>query len=89
MKEVFIVSCYNVYDIDYNHNRFVIGVGSTYEEAVNIIKDDIKNVACSYFGCRYEIEEWELDSIFKSGWTQAFSKEQNIEWAKELGVYNE
>lgn len=87
MNNVFIVSCYNIYDT--NHNRFIIGVGYSHEAAVNIIKDDIKNVNCSYCCCRYEIEEWRLDLRCKGGLTQAFSKEQNIEWAKELGVYTE
>lgn len=86
MGEVFIVTHYDIYDND--HTPFVIGVGSTYEEAVNIIKDEIKNVPCSYSCCRYEIEEWKLDARYMGGLTQAFSKEQNIQFAKELGVYD-
>lgn len=85
MKEVFIVTHYDIYDKD--HIRFVIGVGSTQEEAVNIIKDEIKNVACAYSGYRYEIEHWQLDARYMGGLAQAFSKEQNIQFAKELGVY--
>lgn len=86
MKEVFIVSHHDIYDTD--HTQFVIGVGSTQEEAVNIIKDEIKNVACAYSCYRYEIEQWQLDARYMGGLTQAFSKEQNIQFAKELGVYD-
>lgn len=85
MSQVFIVTHYDIYDND--HTPFVIGVGSTQEEAVNIIKDEIKNVACAYSCCRYEIEQWQLDARYMGGLTQSFTKEQNIEWAKELGVY--
>ena len=86
MKEVFIVLHHDIYDPA--HTQFVIGVGSTQEEAVNIIKDEIKNVACAYSCCRYEIERWQLDARSMGGLTQAFSKEQNIQFAKELGVYD-
>ena len=81
MKKVFSVTHYDIYDND--HTQFVIGVGSTQEEAVNIIKDEIKNVAYAYSCYRYEIEHWELDKHYMGGLTEAFTKEQNIEWAKE------
>lgn len=87
MNEVFIVTHYDIYDND--HTPFIIGVGSTQEEAVNIIKDEIKNVAYAYSCCRYQIEQWQVDARYKGGLTQAFSKEQNIQFAKELGVYTE
>lgn len=87
MKEVFIATHYDIDDND--HTPFVIGVGSTHEEAVNIIKDEIKNVSCAYSCYHYEIEHWQLDALYKGGLTQVFSKEQNIQFAKELGVYNE
>ena len=85
MKKVFIVTHYDIYDND--HTQFVIGVGSTQEEAVNIIKDEIKNVAYAYSCYRYEIEQWQLNARYMGGLTQSFSKEQNIQFAKELGVY--
>ena len=87
MKEVFIVTHYEIDDND--QTPFVIGVGSTHEEAVNIIKDEIKNIPCAYSCYRYEIEQWQLDARYMGGLTQAFSKEQNIQFAKELGVYQE
>lgn len=84
--DVYIVKYRDIYDSDYQ--EFTLGVGSTYDEAVNIIKDEIKNVSFAYSCYRYEIEQWQLDARYKGGLTQAFTKEQNIEWAKELGVYN-
>ena len=86
MKKVFIVTHYDIYDND--HTQFVIGVGSTQEEAVNIIKDEIKNVAYAYSCYRYEIDQWQLNARYMGGLTQSFSKEQNIQFAKELGVYD-
>lgn len=87
MNEVFVVTHHDIYDQD--HTQFVIGVGSTQEEAVNIIKDEIKNVACAYSCYRYEIERWKLNARYMGELTQVFSKEQNTQFAKELGVYNE
>ena len=85
MREVFIVTHYDIYDSD--RIPFIIGVGSTHEEAVNIIKDDIKSIPGAYSCYRYEIEQWQVDARYMGGVTQAFSKEQNIQFAKDLGVY--
>lgn len=84
---VYIVKYRDIYDSDYQ--EFIIGVGSTENEAINIIKEEIKNVSYSYSCYRFEIEEWKLDARYMGGLTQAFTKEQNIEWAKELGVYDD
>lgn len=84
---VYIVKYRDIYDSDYQ--EFIIGVGSTYDEAVNIIKEEIKNVSSCYFSYRFYIEHWELNKRYMGGLAEAFTKEQNIEWAKELGVDNE
>ena len=84
---VYIVSYYDIYDTE--DSEFIIGVGSTYDKAVDIIKEEIKNVACCYHSYRFSIEHWELDNRYMGGLTESFTKEQNIEWAKELGVYHE
>ena len=83
---VYIVKYRDIYDSDYQ--EFIIGVGSTYDEAVNIIKEEIKNVCDCYFSYRFYIENWELDKRYMGGLTDAFTKEQNFEWAKELGVFD-
>lgn len=41
---VYVVKYRDIYDSDYQ--EFIIGVGSTYDRAVDIIKEEIKNVAC-------------------------------------------
>ena len=84
---IYIVKYYDIYD--YDHAEFIIGIGSTYDKAIQIIKDEIKNVAASYHCLRFSIEHWELDNRYMGGLTESFTKEQNIEWAKELGVYHE
>ena len=84
---VYVVKYRDIYDSDYQ--EFIIGVGSTYDEAVNIIKEEIKNVSACYFSYRSYIENWELDKRYMGGLTEAFTREQNLEWAKELGVDNE
>ncbi len=87
LKEVFIVKHYDIYDNE--HTEFIIGVGNTYDEAVNIIKDEIKSVAASYSCCRYSIEKWDVNKRYAGGLETRFTKEDNIKWAKELGVYYE
>lgn len=84
---VYIVKYRDIYDSDYQ--EFIIGVGSTYDEAVNIIKEEIKNVSSCYFSYRFYIEHWELDKRYMGGLTEAFTAEQNFEWAKELGVFDD
>lgn len=84
---VYIVRYYDIYD--YDHSEFILGVGSTYDKAVDMIKDELKNVAYCYHSYRFSIEHWELDNRHMDGLTESFTKEQNIEWAKELGVYND
>ena len=86
-KEVYIVKHRDIYDSDYQ--EFIIGIGSTYDEAVNIIKDDLKNIPYAYSCYRYEIEKWQLDARYMGGLIQTFTREQNLELAKELGVDNE
>ena len=82
---VFIVKYYDIYD--YDHHEFIMGVGSSRDHALNIIKSQIKDIASSYSCCRFSIEHWYLNEVHWVGRTESFSKEQNIEWAKELGVY--
>lgn len=84
---VYVVKYYDFYD--HGHTEFILGIGSTYDKAVDIIKDEIKKVACCYDSYRFSIEHWELDNRYMGGLTESFTKEQNIEWAKELGVYND
>lgn len=84
---VYIVKYRDIYDSDYQ--EFILGVGSTHDEAIKIIKEEIKNVSACYFSYRFYIEYWELDKRYMGGLTEAFTREQNIEWAKELGVDNE
>lgn len=54
MTEVFIVKHYDIYD--YDHQEFIIGVGESLEQAMDIIKDEIKQVAASYSCYRYSID---------------------------------
>ena len=84
---IYIVKYYDTYDPE--HSEFIIGVGSTYDKAVEIIREEIQEVACCYHSYRFSIEHWELDNRYMGGLTESFTKEQNIEWAKELGVYND
>ena len=81
----YIVTYYDIYDQE--HSDFIIGVASTYDNAVDMIKDEIKNISCCYHSYRFSIEHWALDKRYMGGLTESFTKEQNIEWAKELGVY--
>ena len=85
--QIYIVKHYDIYDID--HTEFTIGVAATYEKAIQMIKDEILNVASSYSCCRYIIEEWEIDKRDMGGDIKRFTKEENIEFAKELNVYQE
>ena len=85
MTEVFIVKHYDIYD--YDHQEFIIGVGESLEQAMDIIKDEIKQVAASYSCCRYSIDRWNVGARWE-GWTcMTLTEEDNIKLAKELGVY--
>ena len=86
-SEVCIVKYYDIYDHD--HTEFILGVASTYERAIEIIKDEIKNVSSCYHSYRFSIEEWELNRRYMGEITESFTKEKNIEFAKELNVYQE
>ena len=86
-SNVYVVKYYDIYDHD--HTEFILGVASTYEKAIEIIKDEIKNIASCYHSYRFSIEQWELDKRYMGGLTESFTKEENIEFAKELGVYQE
>lgn len=81
---VYVVKYYDIYDS--NHNEFTLGVASSREHAVNMIRFEIKNTN-SYYSCRYSIEKWLLNERHHGPVTESIPKEQNIEWAKELGVY--
>ena len=83
--QIYIVKHYDIYDAD--RTEFVFGVASSYDKAVEMIKDEIKNVHSSYSCCRYTIEEWEVDKRDMGGSVKRFTKQENIEFAKELGVY--
>ena len=84
---VYIVKLVNIYDI-YN-NEYIIGVASSREHAIEIIKSHIKGVDCSYKYHKFLTERWLLNERLCGGTTETFTKEQNIEWAKELGVYHD
>ena len=84
---VFIVKYYNIYDC--NHDEFILGVGSSRDYAINIIKSEIRVIPLSYSCYRFSIEHWYLNEVHWTGQTESFTKEQNIEWAKELGVYHD
>ena len=86
-SSVYVVKYYDIYDHD--HTEFILGVASIYERAIEMIKDEIKNIACCYHSYRFSIEQWELDRRYMGGLTESFTKEKNIEFAKELGVYQE
>ena len=83
--QIYIVKHYDIYDAD--RTEFVFGVASSYEKAIEMVKDEIKNVHSSYSCCRYTIEEWEVDKRDMGGSVKRFTKQENIEFAKELGVY--
>lgn len=85
--KVYIVKHYDIYD--YDRTEFIIGVAMSYEKAVKLIKDEIKNVAVSYHCQRYSIEEWAVGKRDMGGCVKTFTKQDNIEFAKELGVYQE
>lgn len=85
--KVYIVRHYDIYDAE--RTEFIFGVASSYDKAVEMIKDEIKNVAASYHCSRYSIEEWEMDKRDMGGSIKHFTKQENIEFAKELGVYQE
>ena len=86
-SEVYVVKYYDIYDHD--HTEFILGIASTYENAIEMIKDEIKNIASCYHSYRFSIEQWELNRRYMGGLTKSFTKEQNIEFAKELNVYQE
>lgn len=86
-KKIYIVKHYDIYD--YEHTEFIFGVARSYNKAVEMIKDEIKNVSCSYHCNRYSIEEWEVGKRDMGGCIKSFTKAENIEFAKELGVYLE
>lgn len=84
-ESVYVVKHYDIYDD--RHQEFIISVCSSYEAAVDVIKDEIKNVPAAFSCYRYSIEKWKVDQRDMSGLTESFTKEQNIQWAKELNVY--
>ena len=84
-ESVYVVKHYDIYDD--RRQEYIIGVSSSYVTAVDIIKDEIKNIPPAFSCYRYSIEKWKLDKRYMSGLEEVFTKEQNIQWAKELGVY--
>ena len=81
---VYVVRYYDTYDPE--HTEFVLGVASSREHAIEMIKFEIKAVIC-YWSYRFSIEKFLLNERYGGLTTESFTKEQNIEWAKELGVY--
>ena len=83
---VYVVRYYDTYDPE--HTEFVLGVASSREHAIEMIKFEIKSVIC-YWSYRFSIEKFLLNERYGGLTTESITKEQNIEWAKELGVYYE
>ena len=84
---VFVVKYYDIYDFE--HTEFILGIASSKEYALDIIRSNIRNVAASYSCNRYSIERWALNEYDWGCTVETVTKEQNIEIAKEIGVYLE
>lgn len=81
---VYVVRYFDIYDSE--HTEFVLGVASSREHAVEMIKFQLK--ACGgFYSNRFSIEKFLLNERYGGLVVETISKEQNIEWAKELGVY--
>ena len=83
---VYVVRYYDIYDSE--HTEFVLGVASSREHAIEMIKFQLKATE-GFWSNRFSIEKFLLNERYGGLTTESFTKEQNIEWAKELGVYYE
>lgn len=81
---VYVVRYYDIYDSE--NTESVLGVASSREHAIEMIKFQLKAVG-GFWNCRFSIEKFLLDERYGGLITEYFNKEQNIQWAKELGVY--
>ena len=81
---VYVVRYYDTHDPQ--HTDFVLGVASSREHAIEMIKFQLKATG-GFWSNRFSIESFLLNERYGGGRTESFTKEQNIEWAKELGVY--
>ena len=81
---VYVVRYYDTYDSQ--HTDFVLGVASSREHAIEMIKFQLKATG-GFWSNRFSIEKFLLNERYGGLTTESFTKEQNIEWAKELEVY--
>ena len=84
-NQVYIVKYYNIYD---DQSEFTFGVTSSRQRAIEFIKEHLK-ICCGSTSNRYSIESWRVDEFDKGACIESFTKEQNIQWTKELGLYYE
>ena len=81
---VYVVRYYSTYEPE--HTDFVLGVASSREHAIEMIKFHLKDTG-GFWSNRFSIEKFLLNERYGGLTTESITKEQNIEWAKELGVY--
>lgn len=82
---VYVVRYYDIYDSE--HTEFILGVASSREHAIEIIKFQLEATG-GFWNYRFSIEKFLLNERYGGLTTETIPKEQNIEWAKELGVYD-
>ena len=83
---VYVVRYYDTHDPQ--HTDFILGVASSREHAIEMIKFHLKDCG-SFYSNRFSIEKFLLNERYGGFVVETISKEQNIEWAKELGVYSD
>lgn len=92
MEEVYIVKVRDINDED--ATEYIIGVCGSEDEALNMLKEEIKHIVLSYAPFlikyyRYSIDKWTVGSRNARTYWMDMTEADNINIAKELGIYNE